>query len=87
MEGKHENLKGIQKPANAVAAFAGLEQRWRKVQQGMLRVAKGGRGSAGPPQQEGTPPEQRSGVLWQAYCALKKQGWEVDAKSYTTDFR
>ena len=43
--------------------------------------------AAGPPGQDATPPERRSGLLWQHYGELIDQGYRLDATSYTTAFR
>lgn len=43
--------------------------------------------ATGPPDQEGVAPEKRQGPLWDAFRALKAQGWAVDARDYSTAFR
>eukprot|EP00887_Chlorella_sp_A99_P004966 scaffold4.g4966.t1 len=43
--------------------------------------------AAGPPGQDGLPPDQRSGSLWEEYVRLQQSGLVMDASSYTTAFR
>lgn len=46
--------------------------------------------AAGPPGQDGVPPEQRSGPLWRFYAQLTAAappGVKTDAASYTSAFR
>lgn len=46
--------------------------------------------AAGPPGQDGVPPPQRTGRLWQFYAQLAEgapPGLKTDAQSYTTAFR
>jgi hydroxymethylpyrimidine pyrophosphatase-like HAD family hydrolase len=33
------------------------------------------------------PPESRKGTLWELYNILKEDGWNIDARDYTTSFR
>jgi hypothetical protein len=42
---------------------------------------------AGSACDDSKPPEQRSGVLWDAYRRFQAAGMKVDAASYTTAFR
>jgi hypothetical protein len=42
---------------------------------------------AGSAFDDSKPPEQRSGVLWDAYRRFQAAGMKVDAASYTTAFR
>lgn len=36
----------------------------------------------------GLPPaDERAGTLWEVYRMLKKDGWKLDARNYTTNFR
>lgn len=43
--------------------------------------------AAGSPDQEGVAPERRQGPLWDAFRALKAEGWTVDGRDYSTAFR
>ncbi|KAK9813115.1 hypothetical protein WJX72_009286 [[Myrmecia] bisecta] len=43
--------------------------------------------TAGPADQEGVPPAQRKGLLWDLYRSLTQDGWKVDTASYTTCIR
>ena len=43
--------------------------------------------AAGPPDNDGTDPSERTGQLWDLYQKLQGDGWNLDAKNYTTNFR
>jgi hypothetical protein len=42
---------------------------------------------AGPLHQDALPPAQRAGALWEFFAELQREGWSLDAVSYTTAFR
>ncbi|WIA36362.1 hypothetical protein OEZ86_007679 [Tetradesmus obliquus] len=42
---------------------------------------------AGPPDQDALPPLDRKGALWDWYRQLYREGWNLDANSYSTAFR
>lgn len=33
------------------------------------------------------PPEKRDGTLWNLYCEMVADGWKIDTRDYTTNFR
>lgn len=44
--------------------------------------------AAGPPSaNEGLPPRDRKGELWEVYRRLEAEGWSPDASGYSTSFR
>jgi hydroxymethylpyrimidine pyrophosphatase-like HAD family hydrolase len=68
-------------PGDALPTAGGWLQEDAAWREGALAAV------AGPPGQDGIPPDGRVGELWQQYRRLKGLGFGVDALSYTTAFR
>ncbi|CAD7696486.1 unnamed protein product [Ostreobium quekettii] len=65
------------KPALPSAVGLVEDMAWRRAQNRVV----------GPHQQESRPPEDRAGLLWDLYRDLLKDGWNIDARGYTTCLR